>query len=56
MNLYSFSSLGIFTNFSSSFFSGMGKKRRASVIDIDLDCDKVNEALKRKKKKRSSKV
>ena len=34
----------------------MGKKRGAMVIDFDLDCDRVIEALKKRKKKKSSKV
>ena len=35
----------------------MGKKRNATVIDINVDYEKVSEMLKkRKKKKRSSKV
>ena len=34
----------------------MGKKRGARAIDFDLDCDKVNEALERRKKKKSSRA
>ena len=34
----------------------MGKKRDAMVIDVDLDYDRVAEALKKRKKKKSSKV
>ena len=34
----------------------MGKKRDAVAIDFDLDCDRVTEALKKRKKKKSSKV
>ena len=34
----------------------MGKKRDVMAIDFDLDCDKVTEALKKRKKKKSSKV
>ena len=40
----------------SSLFSSMGKKRGARAIDFDLDCDKINEALERRKKKKSSKA
>ena len=48
--------LGDFTNFFLLLFSGMSKKRSAMMIDIDVDCDKVNELLKKRKKKKSSKV
>ena len=34
----------------------MGKKRDATTINFDLDCDRVTEALKKRKKKKSSKV
>ena len=34
----------------------MGKKRGAMAIDFDLDCDRIAEALKKRKKKKSSKV
>ena len=34
----------------------MGKKKRAAAIDIDLDCDKGNKALEKRKKNKSSKV
>ena len=55
MSSHGFSSLDILLTLS-SLFSGMGKKRGARVIDFDLDCDKVNEALERRKKKKSSKA
>ena len=34
----------------------MDKKRNAMMIDMDVDCDKVNEILRKKKKKWSSKI
>ena len=34
----------------------MGKKRNDAMTNIDMDCDKVNEILKKRKKKKSSKV
>ena len=55
MSSLGFSSLEILLTLS-SLFLGMGKKRGARAIDFDLDCDKVNEALERRKKKKSSKV
>ena len=55
MSFHDFSSSEILLTFS-SFFLGMGKKKGARAIDFDLDCDKVNEALKKRKKKKSSKV
>ena len=55
MSSHVFSSLEILLTLS-SLFSGMGKKRGARAIDFDLDCDRVNEALERRKKKKSSKA
>ena len=55
MSSHGFSSLEVFLTLF-SLLSGMGKKRGARAIDFDLDCNKVNEALERRKKKKSSKA
>lgn len=55
MHLYVFLILLKFSNPFPSSFSSMGKKRNAMMIDMDVDNDKVNEILRRKKK-RSSKI
>ena len=34
----------------------MGKKRDVMAIDVDLECDRIAEALKKRKKKKSSKA
>ena len=49
MSSHGFSSLEI-SLILSSLFSCMGKKRAARAINFNLDCDKVNEALERRKK------
>ena len=53
MHLYVVIILLKFDNFFPSSFSGMSKKRSTLVIDINDNCDCINDILKKKKRKSS---